>query len=140
MYTQDDIIKKIQNGLQELCSTYNIHRKEIRVKISMGMMNIGVRCVLMKNEEVVKNSSDKAVTISISELMKLEMGEAAIANVGLGKLLSKLAEKPNHNIEKSKVNARIYTNDSNFYPSVTLYSENRVVNDSISIQDLTVQN
>lgn len=136
--TNEDIIQKIKNGLQNCCATYGIARQDIGIKISAGLMS-GVNCVLLKDNTPVLNSAGKSTVISIKDLFGINAMEALLVGNHLGGTLSKLANNDkNKNItDKKKVNARMYSESPDFYPSVTLYEGDKVVNDSITIQDLT---
>lgn len=127
-----EIIEKIQVGLKNCSIKHNVGYEQIRIKIRGGIF--GVDCYAMNGEEVLKNSDQKAVTVSISDLVGINPVQAGLVSSHLKGMLSNLAQ--NNNINASKVNAQIFTKKSDFEPSVYLYEGTDRIKE-ITVEELT---
>jgi hypothetical protein len=131
-----EIIEKIQAGLKNCSIKHNIGYEQIRVKIRNGIM--GATCYVMQDELVIKNSNDKAMEVSIGDLVNINVAQALYVGQYLKGALSRLAngtKEDGSKIDSSKVNAQIFTKTSDFLPSVYLYEGTDRIRE-ITIEDL----
>jgi hypothetical protein len=128
MDTQE-IIGKIQTALEKCSTDSSIDKKDIRIKLSIkkGLIVNDTRCVLMNKKDDL-HEIDLRTLLNINPMQSLAVGKY------LSSTLSGLAKK--EGIKDTDVNARIFTKSEDFYPSVTLFNENKKVRE-ITVEELT---
>jgi len=146
---KDQIIAKIQEGLKQCCTMYNIEPSKIRVKMTKtGGAFGGINCHLMSGTKMLTKEGafedfnevtlkeNKYQEIKISALLNLNPITAKIASSYLVSTIKKLADE--NKISHDKVNARLYilpADQQTFYPSVYLYENGKAIK-AITMQEL----
>ncbi len=107
------IITKIQAGLKYCSESYSISRSDVRLKIK-GDGKVD----LMRASD---NHSDQ-INIDVLKIFNITALQNVLYPITpyLKKLMESLAKKKN--IDPAQINARIFTQDEDFYPSVYLYN------------------
>ena len=132
--TIEEIILKIQTGLKECSEKNNISRTDIQINIRKGNDLMGnIVLILMKANDAVKDENGKDVKVKTGELFKLNGAESLFVSGYLKKALATLATK--NNIDIKSVNARIFTKEESFYPSIYLQDGLKIVKE-ITVNEL----
>ena len=125
----EEIITKIQQALEKCSLDSGIDKRNIRVKLTIneGFIADGIKCSLMYKTNFVYD-------IDLKGLLGLNMLQAPIVSKYLCDTLKNLAKDVG--IETKDINARIYTTQEDFYPSVYLYNGGKAVRE-ITVAELT---
>ena len=124
-----EIISKIQDALRKCSIDSSIDKKDIRVKLSIkkGFIANDTICMLMNKKEDLHE-------IDLRTLLDINPMESIYVSNFLSKTLSALAKK--EGIKDTDVNARIFTRQEDYSPSVYLFNVNKSIRE-ITVEELT---
>lgn len=126
----NNIIEKISLGLQTCSQDTGIPPKDIRIKISIdeGFLMDSTKFSILNRTNFVRD-------VAISTVLGINKLEEIALSKYLSGTLKKLAKSEVPPVKNSDINARIYTRDDKFTPSVCIFEKNKLIRE-IMIDEL----
>ncbi len=113
----------LRNAIRTLSQKYEIEPKKIRIKISKPNKDL-VYHIMENGEEIAETNLASALNLSTLK--------AFAAGIKLNSIFDKLSQ--NNQINKSTMNARIYTTSDDFSPEIYLF-DSTVAKKRLTLED-----
>lgn len=112
---QQQILEKIKNSLKRCSLNYKIEPSKVRIKLELSKNLIGSSLKI-----TIMNGVNDIEEVSLKNILDLNAIESTIVSPILVKKISSKAEQLN--VDKYSFNARIYTKDNDFNPSLYFFN------------------